>query len=170
MVTGQWRIGSTQKSSLGLLDTSRLHYCQWKYKKRVCFWRVRKGTGKDKLIVLLMNKSENGCELKLTASERSKTMVCTELVIDRTGEMQRETTERFSHKTILKICVVQFWLQTDRVVCGDLYFALVQTAEAMITHGMRITAFVRMLWQNFPSNILHCENSFCVEIMFQWFL
>lgn len=99
-------------------------------------------------------KPENGCELKSAACGKSGIMLRMELVMGHTSGMRRDFTEEFSHTTALTLRLVQPWLKTNRVVCGDSYFASVQTAEAMTKYGMGFIGVVKNAVTEFPMQFL----------------
>lgn len=99
-------------------------------------------------------KPENGCELKSMACGASGIMLRLELVMGQTSSEVQEFRDECSHTTALTLRLAKPWLRSGRVVCGDSYFASVQTAEALLKYGTRFIGVVKNATKGFPMEYL----------------
>ena len=79
----------------------------------------------------------------------SVTILRIEMVMGRTGVQMPEFRDQYSHSNALTLRLVKPWLHSGRVVCGDSYFASVQTAEALLKYGMNFIGVVKNATKNF---------------------
>lgn len=58
------------------------------------------------------------------------------------------------HGTDVKYSLVRPWIGSNRYVCGDSFFATVETAEALLQNGLRFTGVVKTSTIRFPMKYL----------------
>ena len=111
------------------------------------------------MYVAIDRKPENGCEIQSAACGRSGIMIRLKLV-KTTDEQTREQEEAavqneednqgLLHGAVVMKELVLPWLHTDRIVCGDSYFASVPAALMISRYGMRFIGVVKSATRQFP--------------------
>lgn len=95
-------------------------------------------------------KPENGCEVKSSACGRSGIMLRLEIVKSAMDDAGADVDAGMSHGTAVTLRLVSPWLRSDRVVCGDSYFASVETARVLYDNRMRFIGVVKTAHRSFP--------------------
>lgn len=99
-------------------------------------------------------KPENGCEIKSSACGRSGIMLLLEVVKSPDDDSRRDIDDGMPYGTAVTIRLVESWWYTQRIVCGDSYFASVETARVLWTMGLRFIGVVKTAHQGFPHSHL----------------
>lgn len=95
-------------------------------------------------------KPENGCEIKSSACGRSGIMLRLEVVKSSDDDTRRDEDAGMPHGTAVTTRLVEPWLRSDRIVCGDSYFASVETARVLWNLGTRFIGVVKTAHRGFP--------------------
>ena len=95
-------------------------------------------------------KPENGCEIKTSACGRSGILLRMEIVKSPDEDAQQSRLSSVSHGTAVTMRLVHPWLHTNRIVCGDSYFASVETAETLFASKTRFIGVVKTAHRGFP--------------------
>ena len=110
------------------------------------------------MYVVIDRKPENGCEIQSAACGRSGIMIRLKLVktADEEDRRQDETQDAGAEDdgllhgaSVMKELVLS-WLHTDRIVCGDSYFASVPAAQMLSRNGMRCIGVVKTATRHYP--------------------
>ena len=109
------------------------------------------------MYVAIDRKPENGCKIKDAACGKSKIMIRLKLVKTSTEEEANSTYEHgdgvlYGTKVILEL--VRPWANTNRLVCGDSYFASVGAALSLMNIGLRFIGVVKTATKKFPMKYL----------------
>ncbi len=99
-------------------------------------------------------KPENGCEIKNSACGRSGIMLRLRIVKSPCDEERNGGNNEQSHGTTVTTQLIEPWKHTNRIVCGDSYFASVQTAQALYQNGLRFIGVVKTSHRKFPQKYL----------------
>ena len=110
------------------------------------------------MYVAIDRKPENGCEIQTAACGRSGIVIRLKLVKNSEEEdHQQQVTEESAadeqtllHGASVMKELVLPWLHTDRIVCGDSYFASVPAAQMLSRNGMRFIGVVKTATRQFP--------------------
>ena len=114
------------------------------------------------MYVAIDRKPENGCEIQSAACGRSGIMIRLKMVKtadeeDRQHELasgEGNNEQGLLHgATVMKELVLP-WLHTDRIVCGDSYFASVPAALMLSRNGMRFIGVVKTATRQYPMGYL----------------
>ena len=62
--------------------------------------------------------------------------------------------DQFGASTAATLRLVEPWLRTDRVVCGDSWFASVGTASALMRYNMIFIGVVKNVTREYPMDFL----------------
>ena len=112
------------------------------------------------MYVAIDRKPENGCEIQSAACGRSGIMIRLKLVKtadeedrrqqeDQTQDTGAEDDGLLHGASVMKELVLP-WLHTDRIVCGDSYFASVPAAQMLSRNGMRFIGVVKTATRHYP--------------------
>ena len=108
------------------------------------------------MYVAIDRKPENGCEIQNAACGRSGVML--RLKIVKTAEEENASAEADddgnNHGTNVLKFLVEPWVRTDRCICADSYFALVNAVTVMRTMGLRFIGVVKTATKKFPMSYL----------------
>lgn len=99
-------------------------------------------------------KPENGCEIKNSACGRSGIMLRLKIVKSPTDDGESNNNEELSHGAAVTRRLVYPWSGTNRIVCGDSYFASVHTAQVLHKMGLRFIGVVKTANRRFPMKYL----------------
>lgn len=99
-------------------------------------------------------KPENGCEIKNSACGRSGIMLRMEIVKSPTEDAEIGKSSGLTHGAAVTKRLVEPWMNTNRIVCGDSYFASVNTAQALYDVGLRFIGVVKTAHKKFPAKYL----------------
>jgi len=104
------------------------------------------------MYVAIDRKPENGCEIQNTACGRSGIMLCLHLVTTAGDQRQRFTSTEslLLHGTVVLKRLVTNLAGTDRVACGDSYFASVKAALELRSMGLRFVGVVKNSTTQYP--------------------
>jgi hypothetical protein len=117
------------------------------------------------MYVAIDRKPENGCEIQNSACGTSGVMLRLKLV-QGGGHGNDEGVEdddddddgvgvlSLSHGGKICLDLVAPWIDTDRIVCADSYFASVSTAVALKKRGLRFIGVVKTAHRAFPKSTL----------------
>lgn len=101
--------------------------------------------------VAIDRKPENGCEIQDAACGVSGVMLRLKLVkSEEEAEGIAEGDAELAHGTRIAKFLVEPWAGSDQIVCADLYFASVATANALKTMGLRFIGVVKTATRKFP--------------------
>jgi hypothetical protein len=91
-------------------------------------------------------KPENGCEIQNAACGNSGVMLRLKLVktAEEEGANTLEEDDGLLHGTVVLKNLVLPWANTNRIVCGDSYFASVGACEEMHMIALRFIRVVKM--------------------------
>ena len=120
------------------------------------------------MFVAIDRKPENGCEIRCASCGESGIMLCLKLVktaeeetrhvalMDeaKRGKIMSEEGLLHGHGVKVMRDLVLPWMHTDRIVCGDSYFALVPAAHIMMQYGMRFMGVVQSATRQYPMPFL----------------
>jgi hypothetical protein len=97
-------------------------------------------------------KPENGCEIQNAACGNSGVMLRLKLVktAEEEGANALEDDDGLLHGTVVLKNLVLPWANTNRIVCGDSYFASVGACEEMQRIGLRFIGVVKTATRQFP--------------------
>jgi hypothetical protein len=97
-------------------------------------------------------KPENGCEIQNAACGTSGVMLRLKLVktAEEEGANAVEGDDGLLHGTVVLKSLVLPWAMTNRIVCGDSYFASVGACEEMERIGLRFIGVVKTATRRFP--------------------
>ena len=102
--------------------------------------------------VAIDRKPENGCEIQNSACGDSGVMLRLKLV--KTAEAEdhnvQEDESSIPHGAKILRELVQPWVNTERIVCADSYFASVKAARLMLQLGFRFIGVVKTATKQFP--------------------
>ena len=99
-------------------------------------------------------KPENGCEIKSSACGRSGIMLRLEIVKSPQEDAQNDQDAGMSHGTAVTSRLIAPWTHSNRIVCGDSYFASLETALTLFSLGMKFIGVVKTAHRGFPLNHL----------------
>lgn len=99
-------------------------------------------------------KPENGCEIKNSACGRSGIMLRMEIVKSPVDVVQDEAVHGLSHGAAVTKRLVDPWSHSNRIVCGDSYFASVHTAQVLKGIGLGFIGVVKTAHRKFPLKYL----------------
>lgn len=109
------------------------------------------------MLIALDRKPEFGYELQNAACGRGGFMLNLSLVkteVERNRLAGESTTSSLNHGTQVSMTLVAPWMQTNRINCGDSFFASFQTAVSLYEHGLRFIGIVQSATTNFPRQYL----------------
>lgn len=98
----------------------------------------------------LDRKPESGCEIKSSACGRSGIMLRLEIVKSPSDDVDTDCDRGLSHGAAVTRRLVYPWSGTNRIVCGDSYFASVHTAQVLYAMGLRFIGVVKTANTRFP--------------------
>lgn len=98
----------------------------------------------------LDRKPESGCEIKSSACGRSGIMLRLEIVKSPSDDVDNNNEQGLSHGAAVTKRLVYPWAGTNRIVCGDSYFASVHTARVMYDMGLKFIGVVKTATRSFP--------------------
>ena len=104
--------------------------------------------------VQLNRKPESGTEIKNTSCGRSGIMVQLELVKSVIQRRNAAFDNDMNSNTALVCRLVQSWAGSERIVCGDSFFASVTTAEELQTRGLKFIGVVKTAHRKYPMEYL----------------
>ena len=104
--------------------------------------------------VSIDRKPENGCEIKSAACGKSGILIRLELVMSAEDTSERDYEKETSHGTAVTLRLVEPWFDTERIVCGDSFFASAATARALYMRGMRFIGVVKLATKEYPKKYL----------------
>jgi hypothetical protein len=118
------------------------------------------------MYVAIDRKPENGCEIQCASCGESGIMIRLKLVktaeeearhialMDEaaTGEIMSD--QGLLHGAKVMRDLVLPWMHSDRIVCGDSYFASVPAATMMMRYGMRFIGVVKSATRQYPMSYL----------------
>lgn len=107
------------------------------------------------MYVSIDRKPENGCEIQSAACGQSGIMIRLKLVKtaeedNRQQPITAEDDQGLLHGALVMKELVLPWLHTDRIVCGDSYFASVPAAQMLSRHGTRFIGVVKTATRQYP--------------------
>jgi hypothetical protein len=118
------------------------------------------------MYVAIDRKPENGCEIQCASCGASGIMLRLKLVktaeeearhvslMDEAESGQIMSEEGLLHGAKVMRDLVMPWMHTDRIVCGDSYFASVPAARMMMRYGMRFIGVVKSATRQYPMPFL----------------
>ena len=95
-------------------------------------------------------KPENGCEIKTSACGRSGIMLRLEVVKSPDEDSVRQHSGNMNHGTAITRRLIDPWINTDRIVCADSYFASAETAQVLADVGTRFIGVVKTATRGYP--------------------
>ena len=107
------------------------------------------------MYISIDRKTENGCELQNICCGRSGVMLKLKLV--KSGKEEESTVvneEGLLHGVVVLKDLVADYAHTNRVICGDSYFASVQACEELRRIGLRFIGVVKNSTTRFPMQYL----------------
>jgi len=118
------------------------------------------------MYVAIDRKPENGCEIQCASCGESGIMIRLKLVktadeearhialMDEaaTGEIMSDQGLLHGAKVMRELVLP--WMHSDRIVCGDSYFASVPAATMMMRYGMRFIGVVKSATRQYPMSFL----------------
>lgn len=118
------------------------------------------------MYVAIDRKPENGCEIQCASCGKSGIMIRLKLVktaeeearhislMDEaaTGEVMSD--QGLLHGAKVMRDLLMPWMHSDRIVCGDSYFASVPAATMMMRYGMRFIGVVKSATRQYPMSFL----------------
>lgn len=104
--------------------------------------------------VKLDRKPESGCELKTACCGTSGIMLAIELTKSAIETRDRDYEADMQHGTATILRLLDPWLNTNRHVCADSFFASVSTAVKLWDVGLRFTGVIKTATRLFPMSHL----------------
>jgi hypothetical protein len=104
--------------------------------------------------VAIDRKPESGCEIQNSACGRSGVMLQLKLVVSKEDEDFEDVDEDMLHGTKVLSELVAAWAGSKRIVCADSYFASVQTAEHLLSMGLKFIGVIKTATRKFPMQAL----------------
>ncbi len=111
-------------------------------------------------------KPESGYEIKTSAFGRSEIMLKMQIVKGYESEEKRDKNEFLTHTSSITRQLVEPWKNTNRIVCGDSYFAFVNTVKQLYDIGLRFIGVVKTAHCHFLAQYL---GSVIMEGREKWF-
>lgn len=106
----------------------------------------------------IVRMPESGCEFHSTTCGRSGLLL--RMIFAKYSEEIQRISEHFGceHGTYVTLSVVRPWIGTNRHVCGDSFFASVETAESLYQCGLRCTGVMKTSTRRFMMKYLSSKE------------
>ena len=104
--------------------------------------------------VALDRKPESGCELKTAACGKSGMVLNMEITLSAEETREKAYEGTVGHGTAVTLRLTEPWFHTNRIICGDSYFASVEAAKYLLEKGLKFIGVVKTATREYPMKYL----------------